>query len=209
MIQPGVCGHEWCYICLAPFQRNQHDFLYCRHEPDCSETDPFVDLVDPGGHRGPPGFMRDFDAAFRAPGFVQPRPLAQGHRDERGGAGEVLALLREAREELLQAREELLLRDGERMMPEHPRQGNVEPHHPVQLLRMQTMLDEELNRARIARHGNQPPPEDHAAAVWARVWLSLENDGVGMAATVADAAAARNRRMPLPPLRMPGRHGDG
>ncbi|KAK0733426.1 hypothetical protein B0T26DRAFT_624713, partial [Lasiosphaeria miniovina] len=44
-----VCSHEWCYKCLAPFQRNEHGFLYCHHRPTCTERDPFADLVDPAG----------------------------------------------------------------------------------------------------------------------------------------------------------------
>lgn len=50
----GVCGHEWCYICFAPFQRNEHGFLFCRHTPECSERDPFIDLIDPDRINRPP-----------------------------------------------------------------------------------------------------------------------------------------------------------
>ncbi|KAK5658795.1 hypothetical protein OQA88_1607 [Cercophora sp. LCS_1] len=49
-----VCGHEWCYICFAPFQRNEHGFLFCRHTPECSERDPFIDLIDPNHANRPP-----------------------------------------------------------------------------------------------------------------------------------------------------------
>ncbi|KAM7208084.1 hypothetical protein V8F20_001630 [Naviculisporaceae sp. PSN 640] len=41
-----VCGHEWCYICFAKFERNHVGFLFCRHLPTCTERDQFIDLVD-------------------------------------------------------------------------------------------------------------------------------------------------------------------
>ncbi|KAK3341426.1 hypothetical protein B0T25DRAFT_464790 [Lasiosphaeria hispida] len=49
-----VCGHEWCYVCSAPFQRTEHGFLFCRHNAGCTERDPFIDLIDHpnGGQNG-------------------------------------------------------------------------------------------------------------------------------------------------------------
>lgn len=48
---PGVCGHEWCYLCLAPFRRNPHGFVYCRHNPGCTDIDPFADhIIDEAGN---------------------------------------------------------------------------------------------------------------------------------------------------------------
>ncbi|KAK3329695.1 hypothetical protein B0H66DRAFT_442615, partial [Apodospora peruviana] len=41
-----VCKHEWCYICFAKFERNHVGFLFCRHNPGCTERDPFIDLID-------------------------------------------------------------------------------------------------------------------------------------------------------------------
>ncbi|KAK4216034.1 hypothetical protein QBC37DRAFT_255771, partial [Rhypophila decipiens] len=41
-----VCGHEWCYVCFAKFERNNIGFLFCRHKPECTEVDPFIDVVD-------------------------------------------------------------------------------------------------------------------------------------------------------------------
>lgn len=78
-----VCGHEWCYICFAPFQRNEHGFLFCRHKTECTERDPFIDMIDPdragqrrpGDVRMPPlrgGFPRQPMGPGAIPGFVPP-----------------------------------------------------------------------------------------------------------------------------------------
>ncbi|KAK1769404.1 hypothetical protein QBC33DRAFT_423841, partial [Phialemonium atrogriseum] len=42
-----VCGHEWCYVCLATFQKTRHGFLFCHHARDCTDRDPFAHIVDP------------------------------------------------------------------------------------------------------------------------------------------------------------------
>ncbi|KAJ9142103.1 RBR-type E3 ubiquitin transferase [Pleurostoma richardsiae] len=78
-----VCRHEWCYICLAPYQRNQHGFLFCRHNPGCTEHDPFLEFVE--GPPGPPFIpplrvqrpnMRPFQAhPHVAPRGVPPPPV--------------------------------------------------------------------------------------------------------------------------------------
>ncbi|KAK4152453.1 hypothetical protein C8A00DRAFT_34869 [Chaetomidium leptoderma] len=41
-----VCGHEWCYICLAAYERTEYDFLFCRHASTCTEHDPVALAVD-------------------------------------------------------------------------------------------------------------------------------------------------------------------
>ncbi|KAK3941518.1 hypothetical protein QBC46DRAFT_258409 [Diplogelasinospora grovesii] len=80
-----VCGHEWCYMCFAAFQRNQHGFLYCRHNTGCTERDPFIDLIDPPNGGGPP---RPVPVPGGVPNFLRRpawREAAAGGR--RGGAG--------------------------------------------------------------------------------------------------------------------------
>lgn len=71
-----ICGHEWCYICFAPFKRNHQGFLYCRHYPHCTETDALADIIDPpiraGGRRNPAVGGLPVNAAGR---FVFPPPL--------------------------------------------------------------------------------------------------------------------------------------
>jgi hypothetical protein len=41
-----VCGHEWCYLCFAPYQQTPAGFLRCQHI-NCSERDIFADLGFP------------------------------------------------------------------------------------------------------------------------------------------------------------------
>ncbi|KAK3335482.1 hypothetical protein B0T19DRAFT_9775 [Cercophora scortea] len=75
-----VCGHEWCYICLAKYERNHVQFLFCRHNPGCTERDPFIDLIDgPNaiGPNGPRNHLRGPGA--RHPGMM-PLPLNFGVR---------------------------------------------------------------------------------------------------------------------------------
>jgi len=72
-----VCRHEWCYICLAPYNRNPQGFLYCRHNPGCTEHDPFVDIIDPpaGRARRHPNNIGGPGAAAAAGRFGFPPPL--------------------------------------------------------------------------------------------------------------------------------------
>ncbi|KAK1755320.1 hypothetical protein QBC47DRAFT_361334 [Echria macrotheca] len=86
-----VCGHEWCYICFARFQRNEHGFLYCHHAPECTERDPFVDLIDPiranrlpaFGIPPPPRFANQ--DPFMRP--FMPQHLRRHHANGPGGGG--------------------------------------------------------------------------------------------------------------------------
>ncbi|KAK0633068.1 hypothetical protein B0T14DRAFT_415664 [Immersiella caudata] len=71
-----VCGHEWCYICFAPFQRNEHGFLFCRHKTECTERDPFIDLIDPAHAQGGGGNVRM--PPLGGPGFRRPPPFIPG-----------------------------------------------------------------------------------------------------------------------------------
>ncbi|KAL0468624.1 hypothetical protein QR685DRAFT_309225 [Neurospora intermedia] len=77
-----ICSHEWCYVCLAPFQRNEHGFLYCRHKPECTERDPFVDLIDPQNANADPRTF--FEAANH--GLFPPQFLRNRLRVVRGRA---------------------------------------------------------------------------------------------------------------------------
>lgn len=43
---PGICSHEWCYRCLAPYAYTAHGFLFCRHTAECTENDPVVPALD-------------------------------------------------------------------------------------------------------------------------------------------------------------------
>ncbi|KAH8893699.1 hypothetical protein GQ53DRAFT_644445 [Thozetella sp. PMI_491] len=80
------CRHEWCYICFAPYRRNQHGFLFCAHNDGCTEHDPFIDIVAPefarrrrGPGPGPGPGARPMWARFPfpPPGFPPPgRPGA-------------------------------------------------------------------------------------------------------------------------------------
>ncbi|KAL2017704.1 hypothetical protein VTK56DRAFT_1729 [Thermocarpiscus australiensis] len=64
-----VCRHEWCYICLAPYQRNHTGFLFCRHRPECSETsDPIVDMLDNNGDLNELGRRQQLNLAAGGPG---------------------------------------------------------------------------------------------------------------------------------------------
>jgi len=77
-----VCTHEWCYICLAPFRRNQHGFLYCRHNEGCTEPhDPIVDIIDPPA--GPNHLRRAQGRGARA--VPPPPPQHPGNLPNLGG----------------------------------------------------------------------------------------------------------------------------
>ncbi|KAH7026381.1 uncharacterized protein B0I36DRAFT_330545 [Microdochium trichocladiopsis] len=66
-----ICGHEWCYICSAPYSRDDQGSLNCLHHQTClhHSRPPFVDA------RVPP---RPFVGMFTAHGFgrMAPPPLA-------------------------------------------------------------------------------------------------------------------------------------
>ncbi|KAK3394654.1 hypothetical protein B0H63DRAFT_53930 [Podospora didyma] len=93
-----VCRHEWCYLCFAAYQRNQHGFLFCRHLPTCTERDPFIDLVDlpnggeprpnnfwpPAGFRPGPGQRPH---PFLPPGFVPPHLRRANNNNNNNPAG--------------------------------------------------------------------------------------------------------------------------
>ncbi|EFW99546.1 ring finger protein [Grosmannia clavigera kw1407] len=49
-----ICGHEWCYICFAPFVQSDYGILRCQHKPECTEQDLFDELgLNPNRRRGP------------------------------------------------------------------------------------------------------------------------------------------------------------
>ncbi|ORY60165.1 uncharacterized protein BCR38DRAFT_55234 [Pseudomassariella vexata] len=35
----GICGHEWCYICLAEYYHDHNALLQCKHKRDCKYFD--------------------------------------------------------------------------------------------------------------------------------------------------------------------------
>ncbi|KAK0731478.1 hypothetical protein B0H67DRAFT_474278 [Lasiosphaeris hirsuta] len=97
-----VCGHEWCYICSAPFQRTQHGFLFCRHNAGCTEHDPFIDLID-NPNAGPNGMANGAllggvpnnaprpaplrPAGFPPPPHFTPPHLRRPNQNANGGIG--------------------------------------------------------------------------------------------------------------------------
>lgn len=42
-----LCGHEWCYLCSAPYARDGMGLLRCRHQEQCPERDPLADMPPP------------------------------------------------------------------------------------------------------------------------------------------------------------------
>lgn len=188
--QPGVCGHEWCYLCLAPFRRNLHGFLYCRHNPGCTEVDPFADDIDPAGaRRGRPERAQPFHP--RPPPLAQPafmhRPVAAAAaaapqvRRHEPVRDELAAWLDEMDEELV-------------AVPDGPRALNDTPRPPFRRLRIDDLLEEEaLNPAAIGFMDGGHRPEDHqhwhhdTADAWVRTWGRIEHAML--------AEMARNLRM--------------
>ncbi|KAL8295512.1 hypothetical protein RB597_009331 [Gaeumannomyces tritici] len=67
-----LCGHEWCYMCFAPYVRDGAGFLRCRHEPRCSERDPLAEIPPPA--RTPP--PEDAPAEPEQPRAPTPPPPA-------------------------------------------------------------------------------------------------------------------------------------
>ncbi|TGJ83110.1 hypothetical protein E0Z10_g5667 [Xylaria hypoxylon] len=62
----GVCGYEWCWLCFAPYTKDNESFLCCKHAPECRyhRTPPFwegrralLPFLGLGGRR-PPGARR-------------------------------------------------------------------------------------------------------------------------------------------------------
>ncbi|KAL2132302.1 hypothetical protein VTI74DRAFT_3965 [Chaetomium olivicolor] len=41
-----LCGHEWCYVCFAPFERDARDIPRCVHRDGCAENEFGDDLLD-------------------------------------------------------------------------------------------------------------------------------------------------------------------
>ena len=39
----GVCGHQWCYLCLSAWTQDQFNIPFCEHQPQCPErsANPF------------------------------------------------------------------------------------------------------------------------------------------------------------------------
>ncbi|OAA65433.1 ring finger protein [Niveomyces insectorum RCEF 264] len=62
-----LCGHEWCYLCFAPFVTTM-GILRCRHKAGCTERD-LAEELDLLEHLGQPD--RPFRAPPRLPVWVQ------------------------------------------------------------------------------------------------------------------------------------------
>ncbi|KAK8049573.1 hypothetical protein PG994_011303 [Apiospora phragmitis] len=78
----GVCGHEWCYLCLAEYYHDQESFLQCKHKRSCRY------FQNPPNYEGGRAFMPFIRPANMAPpppppGFrpwgVPPRPMPHRH----------------------------------------------------------------------------------------------------------------------------------
>lgn len=50
----GVCSHEWCYVCLAPYYHDRQAFLRCEHKRECQYFSPPQPL---GGVRAPGPYL--------------------------------------------------------------------------------------------------------------------------------------------------------
>ncbi|KAI0530420.1 hypothetical protein GGR58DRAFT_232450 [Xylaria digitata] len=82
-----VCGHEWCWLCFAPYTKDEESFLRCKHAPECRYHRappfwegrrallPFIGL----GARRPPG-ARQFPIPMMQPEDV-PVPMAEAEAD--------------------------------------------------------------------------------------------------------------------------------
>ncbi|RYP75545.1 hypothetical protein DL770_007398 [Monosporascus sp. CRB-9-2] len=47
----GICGHEWCWVCLSPYYQDGRGLLHCKHKEDC----PYFD--NPPDYEGGRVFM--------------------------------------------------------------------------------------------------------------------------------------------------------
>ncbi|KAI0125875.1 hypothetical protein BJ170DRAFT_451566 [Xylariales sp. AK1849] len=70
-----VCGHEWCYICLATYYRDRNSFLQCRHKRDCKY------LQNPPNYEGGRAFMPFLNQANINRRGAFPPPLAPRFQD--------------------------------------------------------------------------------------------------------------------------------
>jgi hypothetical protein len=44
---PGICGHDWCYLCAGAWQRDPDGFpRFCEHAPECPEADGMQGAFD-------------------------------------------------------------------------------------------------------------------------------------------------------------------
>ena len=59
----GVCGHEWCYVCLGEYYHDQDSFLQCRHKRTCRY------FQNPPNYEGGRAFM-----PFMRPAHMRPPP---------------------------------------------------------------------------------------------------------------------------------------
>ncbi|KAK4105431.1 hypothetical protein N658DRAFT_491889 [Parathielavia hyrcaniae] len=45
-LSPGICGYQWCYICLEPYAlfegQGQKRIRLCRHKPSCPGHGPLL-----------------------------------------------------------------------------------------------------------------------------------------------------------------------
>ncbi|KAI1480187.1 hypothetical protein F4774DRAFT_379954 [Daldinia eschscholtzii] len=74
-----ICGHEWCWLCLEPYYKDERDFLQCQHTRECQYHD------NPPNYEGGRAFM-PFMNAQRAPNarFAPPFQRAGPQRREQG-----------------------------------------------------------------------------------------------------------------------------
>ena len=181
--RPGVCGHEWCYICFAPFRRNQHDFLYCRHNAGCTEVDPFADIIGPDGQpRVPDRVPNERDELRRFGVFGAPEVMIPPHHDHQHDPRLLRRWINEMEAELRPPR----VNHDDRRAPtgrpvlNDPLEENIDPG------------GREVNR-NTGRHGDQRQQHDLDNA-FARAWMAMDDVPRGPAGAVV-GDMARNRHM--------------
>ncbi|KAJ3575109.1 hypothetical protein NPX13_g4140 [Xylaria arbuscula] len=90
-----VCGHEWCWLCSAPYTKDADAFLHCEHTRECRyfHSPPFWEGRDAllpflahharaGGRRRPPGHVRwvEMGGVIQEPAVDAAEAAAEGNR---------------------------------------------------------------------------------------------------------------------------------
>ncbi|KAI0508518.1 hypothetical protein F5B22DRAFT_638725 [Xylaria bambusicola] len=134
-----VCGHEWCWLCFAPYTKDKDMFLECKHKPECRY---FKRAPDWEGRRA---FLRALNGVDIHPPFRERPAFARPIQRPGPGDAALIGVVAEAEAQAIRAAAEA------RAVPNRPE--SPEPRPPANLFDVIMENDNHFVDDERRRHG--------------------------------------------------------